>query len=187
MTSLGQELDAIKAGRKPLSFFASDREAIEDGSDLIPIMRAAFDRGLAVVAAPRGDTTDLFVVRPEHLARVSQFQAFLAKQTRWSFSVEDQQSRLLGYSKAERAAWMKQLRASHIELGMTTVYAIGDRLFAKRPAGAKVLRYGIDGRTYAKVFGRSSEVTLTKARKKTFLAGVLAGPEVLGPRGWTRA
>ncbi|HEY4181685.1 MAG TPA: hypothetical protein VGM90_32800 [Kofleriaceae bacterium] len=203
--SLAREMDAVRSGKKPLAFYTSDRASLEDGSDLIDTMKAAFDRELSIALLPQhGDATSVIIFRAEQSRRVGAFHSFIVekRKTGWTFTAENQMSRLLGYSKVHRAEWMRRERASHIGYGMVTVYAIAtvgfDHLFtgtgavyprarARLPRGAKLLRFGIDSQTHAKLFkrGRAVEVELTKSRRKVFIDGTLAGPEVLGPRGWS--
>ncbi|CAN5911896.1 hypothetical protein BH11MYX2_BH11MYX2_01980 [soil metagenome] len=203
--SLAREMDAVRSGKKPLAFYTSDKRSVLDGSDLIDTMKAAFARELSVALLPhQGDATSVIVFRAEQSRRVGAFHAFIVehRKTRWTFTAENQMSRLLGYSPSQRAEWMKRERASYIGYGMCTVYAIAtigiDRVFtgrgavyptarSKLPRGAKLLRFGIDWRTYAKLFerGRAAEVELTKSRRTAFDDGVIAGPEVLGARGWS--
>jgi hypothetical protein len=186
---LGKELDAIEAGKKPLSFFASHRDVVEDGSDLAPVMRGAFDRGLGISLLPQPQhkaLVDIYVFRVGESWRADEFHEFFYTSSRvpWTFANEEKQSRLLGYSTAD---WMKRERATYIRYGLRTVYAISSTGLAgvehvftgegavypsarsKLPRGAKLLRFGVDPR----------------AKRKHVLDGILAGPEVLGPRGWT--
>jgi hypothetical protein len=128
--TLGAELDAIAAGDKPISFFASDRAEVERGADLIPIARAAFDRGLVLTLAPRGKrrdaSLDLFVHTVAQARRIGPLQALLARSP-WSFALEAQLGRQLGYSPAQRAAWLAAERHARSAFGCVMFYALVPR------------------------------------------------------------
>lgn len=216
-SSLASELDEIRDGKKTLGFYASERSVVEDGSDLIPVMRGAFQRGLAVSLVPRGTRVDIFVLHPQQSWRIPAFEAFVASTVQWSWDAEEQQGVLLGYSAAQRARHIAHLRESRIGFGFLTVYAvmpatqvtpaldattvffpreparITPRVLAQLPRATRVVRVGIASSAVSRLFGdarqwgRIIEKKLDR-RSATHLANAMVTPvEVLGRRCWATA
>lgn len=214
--SLSDELDAIRAGRKALGFYASERSVVEDGSDLVPILRGAFQRGLAVSLVPRGKDVDIFVLHPEQSWRIPAFEAFAASTTQWSWDAEEHQGVLLGYTATERARHIARLRESRIGFGYFTAYAVvpaartwpaltGTRVFFPResarvtpralkqlPRGSRLLRFGVAPSGLRPLFGdgqrwgRIVSATLTKQSAARLARAIVTPVELLGRRGWTQ-
>lgn len=212
--SLSAELDAIRAGKKPLGFYASERSVVEDGSDLIPILRGAFQRGLAISLVPHGSSVHIFVLHPDQSWRIPAFEAFIASTTHWSWDAEEQQGLLLGYTATERARHIAQLRESRIGFGHLTAYAvlpqtrtwpalIGTQVFFPReparvtpralprlPRDSRLMRFGIAPSVLRIVFGDSRRwgrivtATLTARSAGQLARSIVTPVEVLGRRGW---
>lgn len=114
------ELDAVAAGRKAMSLFIGD----DDG-----IAELAMARNLIVTthADPRLGELHVFVTRADQLWRI---QAYLALwetafvDGRWSDGAENLAGYLLGYSAAQRKAWLAQQRQAIPAWTAATVYAL---------------------------------------------------------------
>jgi hypothetical protein len=133
------ELEAVQAGRKAIAMFPLARpgEVPADDAFLRRLLGAATARGLGVLVepdaqpplagVPRGVIA--FAIAPGEGWRVPAL-AVLWRAAResgaWSDAAERQQSDLLGYSAAERAAWLAELRHRAAGWGARTVYALLD-------------------------------------------------------------
>lgn len=124
--SLADELDAIARGDKPISWFASERKKVDSNADLKPITRAALDRGLAVTLAPRDTLVDLFIHFAAAARRITPLQTLLARSP-WTFTLEAELSRQLGYAPKQRTAWIAAEKHRVPAYGCVTLYAIAPK------------------------------------------------------------
>jgi len=136
-------LDAVRAGTKGMSIFDLTVGEL-GGEEARELMRLAFERDLVAVLQ-RDD--HVFVARPEELWRIPACLALWKtafEDGRWSDAAEAQMSLLLGYTDAQRRAWLAAQRARHAAWGSPTVYAIltADQRRAVVATGKRVL---VDG------------------------------------------
>jgi hypothetical protein len=103
-------------------------------TELVQLLRAAFERGLAVtfvhrpIAALPWDqqVPDVYVLPLDQTWRISAINALweTAAAEGWSFAAEAQHSALLGYTPAQRARWLAHVRARQVGYGCLTVYTL---------------------------------------------------------------
>ncbi len=204
--SLAAELDAVKAGKKAISFFATDRSGLDD--DLGEIEPLATKRGLRKTVAKRKGAIDIFVHRDDEESRIAPLQRLLS-QSPWSFEHEAKLGELLGYTAAQRAAWLAAERHARPAFGVLTLYADTVAGYPKplawwsdpgrvpapdaythmdkRVRGLVLWRVGVDP-SYAKQLDRSGFVSYAGYPKieRVFDKAVRTSYERLGPTGWER-
>ncbi len=203
--TLATELDAIARGKKPISFFATDRRGFAE--DLAEIEPPAKKRGLAVTVITRKGTTNIFVHRAENAALVGPLQKHLS-QSPWTFEHEATLGELLGYTPAQRSAWLAAERHARPGFGLITMYADtvhgypfpltwwrepgrvpapdAYKIMHKRVRGLELWRCGVDP-SYENHLDRRGVIELAGAPKKvnsTFDKAIRTELEMLGPKGW---
>jgi hypothetical protein len=199
--TLAAELDAIRRGTKSISYFATDRDGLAE--DLAHIQPLADKRDLRVTVAKRGSSIDIFVHRANDAKRVPPLLAALS-QTPWSFAHEAKLGTLLGYTAAQRKAWMAAEHHARPAFGVLVLYgAIGVGYGvpnwwwtqpgqvvardAKRRKGERLYRVGVDPR-YAKKLDKNGQAILSSFVKRKAFEKVMRTPyEWLGVKGWERA
>jgi hypothetical protein len=93
-----------------------------ESEDFIAVHADAHERGLSVVLVPdphvglpeEKQPIRLFIVQPEQMWRIAAFRelwdSFHESDEGWTWASEIQMSRLLGYTKKQRTAWIEALR-----------------------------------------------------------------------------
>jgi hypothetical protein len=120
--TLAEELDAVQSRRKAMSVFGTYAGRMPEFED--EILEQAFVRGLSVFlvpAAPDRRVISIFVLYPENAWRVLAHAALyeaLEQGDGWSRTVEALQSSLFGYTKAQRADWLRMLDRDRPSEGM---------------------------------------------------------------------
>jgi hypothetical protein len=221
--TVAAELDAVAKGKKPLSFFATDRRGYDE--DLAEIQAAARKRTLTVTVVPRGRATsardnqdiDIFVHRTEtdparrtvHERNVKALGELLQRSP-WSFDHEAKLGELLGYSPAQRSAWLAAEHHARPAFGVITLYAEivrgypfpltwfrepgrvpapdAYKIMDKVVRGLELYRVGMDP-AYEQHLDARGVVELAGAPKKvntTFDKAMRTELEMLGPTGWQR-
>ena len=123
VTSDAAELDAVAAGKKPMAMFVGDDDEVAQWSAL------AGARNLVAThhADPKLGEVHVFVTRSDQLWRIPAYLALWETafvDGRWSDGAENLASYLLGYSRAERKAWIAQQRQAFPAWTSATVYAV---------------------------------------------------------------
>jgi hypothetical protein len=201
--TLAAELDAIRDGKKAISYFATDRDGLHE--DHAVIQKAADKRELEVSVAKRGEAFDIFVHRANTAKRVPQLLVALSRKP-WSFEHEATLGKLLGYTPAQRKAWLAAEHHARPAFGVLTLYGtIGvgygapnwwwiepgrvpaPDAYAKRTKGERLYRVGVDPR-YAKKLDKKGHAILSSFVKRRAFDKVVRTPyEWLGAKGWERA
>lgn len=201
--TLGAELDAIARGKKPISFFATDREGLDE--DLASIKPAADKHKLVVTVKRRGKVIDLFVHLPKKAHLVPHVQKVLSH-TPWTFNAEQVLGGMLGYTRTQIRAWTKAERHARPAFGVLTLYA--DSLlggappswwwtepgrvpapdaYTKRDRTRELWRVGVDP-AYARWLSAKGQRVMWKAQQVAGFEKAMRTPyEVLGPKGWELA
>ncbi|MCB9560703.1 MAG: hypothetical protein H6709_20510 [Kofleriaceae bacterium] len=133
--SLDAELDAVRRRAKPIAWFASSRDDLADGGDVAALIGPALDRGLAAIvhpddasgAVPGYDGVGVAVLHLDQAWRVQALRALWATALAhggWTDAAEDQLGALLGYTPAQRAAWLADVRHRQAAWGCTTIYTL---------------------------------------------------------------
>ena len=214
--TLAAELDAIVQGKKALSFFATDREGLAE--DLASIQPSARSRGLTVAVVPRGraksdQPIDLFVHRTDlaparRVARERRIVALqtLLSQSPWTFDHEASLGELLGYSRAQRTAWLLAEHHARPGFGVLTLYGesrvnhappgswwtepgrvVAPDAYKKRDRMLELWRVGVQP-TYAKKLDSKGRILLWKdSHQRAFDKAMRTPYETLGPKGWVIA
>jgi hypothetical protein len=127
------ELDAVASGAKAMTLEVWPRSAIEAGDrDYEELLRLACDRGLQVMHQPdRGRTgvpiVAVYVLHAEQAWRVPAHRALWQTFSEWSDEAEALEGHLLGYSKAQIAAWLAARRHERLGWRGSTVYLVMTR------------------------------------------------------------
>ncbi len=154
LTSDRSELDAVVAGKKPMAMFVGDDDEVAQWSAL------AGARNLVATchSDPKLGEVHVFVTRADQLWRIAAYLALWETafvDGRWSDAAENLASFLLGYSKAERKAWLGQQRQAFPAWTAATVYALvsdaerevieelGRRCFGSQPVTLFTRRDGV--------------------------------------------
>jgi hypothetical protein len=153
--SLDDELRAVAAGSKAMSYFAFPHEDIETSELSLEVRRIASELNLATIRrkglAPelegRIPHTYLFVIRGDEQAwRIPAFLFAMkvALRSGWSDAVDDLLAYLLGYSDAEIQRWNADRKRFHVnEEGLTVLFLMS----AAQAANVRTLgRRAIDPR-----------------------------------------
>ena len=111
------EIEAVARGKKPIAYYAA---ALDEAEDLV---RAAYKHDLLVVAAA---AEQLFVTPPGELWRVPAIRTLLDAGGDWSERDEEQLGVLLGYTPAQRRAWLAFQRHQRAAYGAATLYMLTD-------------------------------------------------------------
>lgn len=201
------ELDAIAKGKKPISFFATDRTGLDD--DLAEIEPLAKKRGLTTTVSKRKDAIDIFVHREDGARLIPPLQALLSKSP-WSFEHEASLGTLLGYSPKQSKDWLAAEHHARPGFGVLTLYADivagypfplewwsnpgrvtapdAYKAMDRSVPGLQLWRVGVDP-AYAKHLDKKGFISLagaSKAVNATFDSAVHTELEWLGPAGWHR-
>lgn len=148
------ELDAVAAGKKPMAMFVGDDDEVAQWS------AHAGTRNLVATchADPKLGEVHVFVTRADQLWRIPAYLALWETafvDGRWSDAAENLASFLLGYSKAERKAWLARQRHAFPAWTAATVYALltdperavieglGRRCFGSQPVTLFTRRDGV--------------------------------------------
>jgi hypothetical protein len=127
------ELDAVRDGAKALAVEVWPRDGILDEPDYRRMVRLAWERGLSVVNAPdRGrtgiDIVAVYALRPEEAWRIpahrTLWRTYVDAAGGWSDGAEAVESALLGYTPAQTAAWLADLRHRRMGWRGATVYVV---------------------------------------------------------------
>ncbi|MCW5808713.1 MAG: hypothetical protein KIT31_40560, partial [Deltaproteobacteria bacterium] len=127
------ELDAVRDGEKALSVEVWPRDAVLDDPDYRRMLRLAWERGLQVVHQPdrgRGGVpiVAVYALLPENAWRIpahrALWQTFPDAEGAWSDGAEAVESALLGYTPAQAAAWLADLRHRRLGWRGATVYLV---------------------------------------------------------------
>ena len=132
------ELDAVASGAKAMTLEVWPRSAIEAADrDYEELLRLACDRGLQLMHQPDlGRSSDrragvpivaVYVLHPEQAWRVPAHRALWQTFGEWSDEAEALEGHLLGYSKAQIAAWLAARRHERLGWRGTTVYLVMTR------------------------------------------------------------
>jgi hypothetical protein len=189
-------LRAVAAGKKAVMMDSLD--------GLATLVRDARALGLAVVV--HGDHA--YALRLADTWRIAALDALRASTATWSDAAEAQQSRLLGYTEAQIAAWLAQYREVQAAWGTATIYALLDatqlhaarargmrafgegaaifcypgRVIRRAPAGTTIVRAGLDWDVADRVFRGTGFAT---AVVTPAINGALrSNLQVWTPRGW---
>jgi hypothetical protein len=136
------ELDAVRDGAKALSMEVWPRDGILDEPDYRRMLRLAWDRNLCVVHAPeRGrtgsDVVAVYAVRPEEAWRIpahrTLWRTYVDAAGAWSDGAEAVESALLGYTPAQTAAWLTDLRHQRMGWRGATLYVVAPAAALARP------------------------------------------------------
>jgi len=122
-------LDAVRAGKKGMAMFVSSAASLADG-DFAHWLKLAAPRGLVVTVHADDKQAHVFISRPEELWRVPAYLALWNTafvDGRWSDASENLAGDLLGYTKAQRKAWLEARREETPAWTCATVYALLDR------------------------------------------------------------
>ena len=198
--TLASELAAIARGTKRLSFFATDRAGL--AADLAEIEPLAGKRGLVTTVATRKGAIDIFVHRAESARWIPSLQALLSSSP-WSFDHEAALGKLLGYSAADRKAWLAAERHARPAFGVLTLYGesrtkhvppclwwsapgrvVAADAYATRARGAELWRVGVTP-SYARRLDPSGTVLLR--HRRGFERAMRTPYEVLRSTGWREA
>lgn len=119
------ELDAVAAGKKAMSMFVSS----SDPDELAEWVALAAARNLVVTfhADPTLDETHVFVARSDQQWRIPAYLALWETafvDGRWSDASENLAGHLLGYTKAQRKAWIAAQHQAFPAWTAVTVYAL---------------------------------------------------------------
>lgn len=205
--TLAAELDAVARKKKTISYFATDQDGLREDHAIIEA--AAAKKDLEVNVAKRGDVIDIFVHRVGDFRRVQEMLVALSKKP-WTFEHEENLGILLGYTPAQRKAWLAAERHARPAFGVLTLYAeivtgypfplewwsdpgrvaAPDAFTAmdRSVPGLQLWRVGMDP-AYAKHLDAKGFVSLAGAPKKVqtaFDKAVRTPLELLGPKGWHR-
>jgi hypothetical protein len=201
--TLAAELDAIARGKKPISFFATDRDGVDE--DLRAIEPGARKRGLVVTVARRGKVIDLFVHLPRNASRVPHVQRVLSRSP-WSFTTERALGGVLGYTKSQIDAWLKAERHARPAFGVLTLYAVSlhggappswwwtepgrvpaPDAYAKRDRTKELWRVGMNP-SYARWLNPKGARLMWKQTQIAAFEKQMRTPyEILGAKGWVLA
>ena len=201
--TLAAELDALRRGKKAISFFATDRTGLDE--DLEEIQGPALARGLCVTVAPRGDVIDLFVHRADNAKRIAPLQKLLS-QSPWSFKYEAELGTHLGYTTEQRRAWIAAERHARPAFGVVTMYGTAlhhprfaliptlwwtapgrvPAPYAKHPPGLRLFRVGVKPWFAAKLGARGQCPRSTSKECVAFASGERTPLERYTPTGWHR-
>lgn len=200
--TLAAEFDAIARGKKPISFFATDRDGLEE--DLDAIEPAAVKRGLVVTVARRGRVIDLFVHLPKKAFLVPRVQKVLSH-TPWTFNAEQVLGGVLGYTRTQLDAWMKAERHARPAFGVLVLYGesllggappswwwtepgrvLAPDAYKKRDRTRELWRVGMSP-SYARWLDRSGRRSTARHQIVGFEKAMRTPYELLGPGGWTVA
>jgi hypothetical protein len=123
------ELDAVASGAKGMSKFSFPREVLTSrDAEYVEILTLALARDLVVALRRVNDrSVQVYVARAEELWRVPAHHALWETALTggaWSDAAEMQESFLLGYSAAQRTAWLAEKRDESAAWGAPTVYAL---------------------------------------------------------------
>jgi hypothetical protein len=127
------ELDAVRDGAKALALEVWPRDGILDDPDYRRMLELAWARGLQIVQQPdqgRGGVpiVAVYALHPEQAWRIPAhrllWQTYPDAAGAWSDGAEAVESALLGYSRAQTAAWLADLRHQRLGWRGTTVYIV---------------------------------------------------------------
>ena len=129
-------LDAVARGEKALwQTGFSIAELAGGGAAFTRLLRAAFDRGLAVTFVHRpiaslpwnDQVPEVYVLPLDQTWRISAIDALWQTSAgAWSEAAEAQQSQLLGYTAAQCEAWLASMRHQQAGFGCLTAYMLLD-------------------------------------------------------------
>jgi hypothetical protein len=130
------ELEAVRTGKKPLSFISAPREWVTSSTEFARLASNAFERGLTVVLAPEPITdgrpverqhVPVFVIRRDQLWRIPAYQTVWRtgfEDGRRSDAAERQVSTLFGYSPAQIDEWLRCQRWQRAAYTCMTAYTL---------------------------------------------------------------
>jgi hypothetical protein len=120
------ELDAVAAGKKAMSMFAW--EPAGGGAELLEMLDRAFARGLTVALDRSSDkAVRVFVLQQDQMWRVPAYTMHWRstfEHGKWTQAAEAHASALLGYTLAEREAWLQRLHWMQVGWGCKTIYTL---------------------------------------------------------------
>lgn len=123
-------LDAVARGDKAIVMDALALADVVRGAPAFArLVTEALARDLAIVIRARavGEDPNVYALALDDTWRIRALETLWATPGAWSDAAEDQQSALLGYTAAQRAAWHALHRAHQAAWGAATVYAVLDR------------------------------------------------------------
>ncbi len=147
--SARDELEAVAAGKKGMSFFLFPSSSVETNDFYSELRQISIELSLSIIINstnepdrdPKLRTTNIFVVKPSELWRIPMYSAFKSvfEHYNWNDAAEHLQSKLLGYTDDDVVEWLKFRNFSQIGWGGRTFYlllspsqAAGMRSLSKR-------------------------------------------------------
>ena len=144
--STKEELEAVAAGTKALSFFLFPSSSVESHPFYMELRQIAFALNLSIVINPVNETdpdprrrvANVFLTRPMELWRVPAYSAFKSvfQNYDWSDAAEHFESVLLGYSDEDISKWLNAHASSQISWKGSTVYLL---LSSTQASGVRTL------------------------------------------------
>ena len=141
------ELDAVASRRKAMSMYSWTRDYLRT-REFAWVTKQVLDRGLMLVLDPDESNAAVpqllqgvqgFILHHDQAWRIPAYRVLWEtafESGRWSDSAEAQMSLLLGYTKAERRAWLEQQRWRQAAWGCVTAYTL---LTAEQRAAVETL------------------------------------------------
>jgi hypothetical protein len=132
--STREELEAVAAGNKALSFFQFPSLSVENHPFYAELRQIAFELNLYVVVTPVNEAdqdprlrvANVFLTKPTEFWRIPAFSAFktVFEDYEWNDAAEHFESKLLGYSEEDISKWLQDRARSQISWRGRTFYLL---------------------------------------------------------------